>query len=411
MEDAGLANYLKSIPLFKSLTENECMDIVRTIAFDQGNPGDVVCREGEPGTSMVIVERGKVKVTKRTMEGVNEELGQLGPASIIGEMSLLDEQPCSATVTVLETSSLFRIDRAAFNVLRKNLQPAAFKVIRYLAEVLCSRLRDLNYRIEDFFANPEQSIEFLKKREQEIHEGRWGCLHTPPPVQVMEKEDPTATAQDDQAAPGGKEKEIPEFSTRLGPNAEKARIFFFSRIPVFQGMDWKELGILTGVTSEHHYKAGEVIFVERDVGGSLFIVGRGAVGVRKEMGMESTQLLTTVHHGGVFGEVSLVDGKRRSASCHALSEAILFGLNKSDFDELFRTNSPFAFRMIDRIAVVLSQRVRAADISFLRIFSRTGETMKQLKKRIEAIQQTLESGISDEKLMRLVKHRARPSDS
>ena len=115
--------------------------------------------------------------------------------------------------------------------------------------------------------------------------------------------------------------------------------------------------------------------------------------------------MTTVAPGGVFGEISLIDGKRRSASCYAMGDTLLFALKKPEFDALFHANSPFAFQLVERLAVVLSRRLRDADESFIRIFARPDDTIQMLKKRLDEILQNLDGGVSDDKLMRIVKFR------
>ena len=115
--------------------------------------------------------------------------------------------------------------------------------------------------------------------------------------------------------------------------------------------------------------------------------------------------LATAKPGSVLGEVSLIDGKRCSAGCHAMGETILFSLMKSDFDSLFHANSPFAFRMTEQIALILSQRLRSAEEGFLSIFSHGTETIKVLEKRLDEIQSALEAGFSDDALLRAVKYR------
>ena len=134
------------------------MDMVRTFSSKNLEEGAVLCAEGEPGDAMYIIEKGQVKITKKTIQGDDEELARIGVLAVVGEMTLLDGSARSATVTAIEKTSCYSIDRKAFELLVKQLHPAAFKVIRKLALTLCERLRGINMRTEEFFADPQKSM-------------------------------------------------------------------------------------------------------------------------------------------------------------------------------------------------------------------------------------------------------------
>ena len=60
--------------------------------------GDTLIREGELGDTAFCIVTGEVRVWK-SGEGGSVELTRLGPGSIFGEMSMVDEKPRSASVT------------------------------------------------------------------------------------------------------------------------------------------------------------------------------------------------------------------------------------------------------------------------------------------------------------------------
>lgn len=402
----GIIKYLKGIPLFKSLTDGECMEMVRAMTHEEIDAKKTVCVECAPGDALYLIESGKVQVQKKVAKGVARELAQLGPGSVFGEIALLDAQPCSATILALEPVALYRIDRRAFGLLRSNLHPAAYKVIRYLAETLCKRLREINKRIEDFYSDPAKAIETLKKH-QEIMMEIWRQKS------AEAKPEEAAAAK---PAQSGKPLRIelappPQYSPPDGGDRRAAIFGFLEKVPILRGLSRKEIQALEGVIVEKRFPAASVICKEGGVGDSFFIVGRGAVVVHKSTGGSETKHVATIHSGGTFGEVSLIDGKRRSATCAANTDTILFLLRKLDFDALFRANNPFAFRITERIAHVLSHRVRATNDIFTEIFSRPQDTLKQLEQRVATnlpkIEETVEGEVSDAKLLEMVGYKQR----
>jgi len=107
--------------------------------IQQFEPGAVILYENSPGDSAYIVISGKVEVSKR-IEGQRVVLDRLGPGSIFGEMSLIDGQPRSASVTAVETTRLSVIDNQRFQAII-NLIP---KEVRPLFTSLSERLRNTN---------------------------------------------------------------------------------------------------------------------------------------------------------------------------------------------------------------------------------------------------------------------------
>jgi CRP/FNR family cyclic AMP-dependent transcriptional regulator len=69
----------------------------------------VVMREGQPGDEAYLVERGALRVTRAGVQ-----LAELGAGEWVGEMSLLLDEPRSATVTAVIDTQLRRITRESF---------------------------------------------------------------------------------------------------------------------------------------------------------------------------------------------------------------------------------------------------------------------------------------------------------
>src|SRR4051812_50045648 len=73
--------------------------------------GDVVVRQGDPGTDMYIIASGRVRITKTEPDGSVVDLGTRSRGEFFGEMSVLESLPRSATVTAAEESRLLVISQ------------------------------------------------------------------------------------------------------------------------------------------------------------------------------------------------------------------------------------------------------------------------------------------------------------
>ncbi|HVL66796.1 MAG TPA: aquaporin [Vicinamibacterales bacterium] len=100
--------------------------------------GDTVMREGEAGDEAYLVERGELRVTR---EGAL--LSELGPGSWVGEMSLLLDEPRSATVTAVTDVQLRRVTKDTFARLLAEDPHRTQELLRQLA----ARVRDANSQL------------------------------------------------------------------------------------------------------------------------------------------------------------------------------------------------------------------------------------------------------------------------
>jgi CRP-like cAMP-binding protein len=172
MDLSHYTRFLSHLPVFRGLNEREIAEFVQAFNPQQYKDGEVICREGDPGDAVFVVESGAIRVSKKTEQGDVQQIATLQAPTVIGEMALLDEEPRSATVQAVGQVSLYRIDSAEFNLLRRNWSTAAFKVIRNLAGMLCRRLRETNEEIDRFYADPHASLETMRQRQQDLWQKR-----------------------------------------------------------------------------------------------------------------------------------------------------------------------------------------------------------------------------------------------
>jgi CRP/FNR family transcriptional regulator, cyclic AMP receptor protein len=152
------------VPLFRALSAEELEEIIGISHLYRVKRGYVVVREGDPSDGMYIVVRGSAQVQMELHQGDQTRLAVLMPGDVFGEISLLDSAPRSATVIMREDGILYRVDAAGFETLRERLSPAAFKVIREIAPIICTRLREINTRVETLFANPQKGMALMERR-------------------------------------------------------------------------------------------------------------------------------------------------------------------------------------------------------------------------------------------------------
>jgi len=146
-----LQNFFAKIPLFASLTPDELNELLRAIQPTQLAAGTLLFKEGDQGDAAYVVEQGELSVFLERIDG-DVQLTVLGQSAILGEIALLDGRPRTANVKAKTDTTLFRIDKNEFDFLRRNLHPAAYKVVRQIAVTVCERLRDTNQLVHQALA-------------------------------------------------------------------------------------------------------------------------------------------------------------------------------------------------------------------------------------------------------------------
>ncbi len=106
--------------------------------------GQLMFVEGEMSKEMFIIRSGRVRILKQEGENLIE-LAVLGRGSVLGELSLLDDQPRSATGQVIEDVNATVIDKQAFEGAMKAIPSWLANIINLVVK----RLRDTMKRTSD----------------------------------------------------------------------------------------------------------------------------------------------------------------------------------------------------------------------------------------------------------------------
>lgn len=110
-------------------------------------PGDWIIRQGSEGDGMYLIESGTVEIL-REENGEEIHLADLSEEDFIGEMSLIDQQPRSASVRAKTDCALLHLSRTNFmHMLSKN-HTTALKVTFNIARQLTTRLRQTNLKVD-----------------------------------------------------------------------------------------------------------------------------------------------------------------------------------------------------------------------------------------------------------------------
>jgi len=131
--------------------------------------------------------------------------------------------------------------------------------------------------------------------------------------------------------------------------------------PMFESLNNAEADVIFSLLSYAQLSRGDRIFSEGDPGNQCFFILTGQVNVTKDLGEGREQRLASLVSGDTFGEIALIDRKPRSAACIVGEGGCeLLSLTTDAFERLFNAQNPFAYKVLDRVVIDLSKRLRGA---------------------------------------------------
>jgi CRP/FNR family transcriptional regulator, cyclic AMP receptor protein len=129
------------------------------------------------------------------------------------------------------------------------------------------------------------------------------------------------------------------------------------QVPLFAGLNKKELQTLAKSCQERTYKAGTTIIKQGDTGVGLYIITQGHARVTQEQNPDRAEVvLNNVGPGEVLGEMALLDDLPRSANVIAVDDVTAVLLPVWEFRAALRSNPEIGLKLLS----VLSHRLRNA---------------------------------------------------
>ena len=133
---------LKNVPIFHELTNKEILEVDELLHERTYEPDEIIFEEGDQGHGVFIIISGKVRVdpSHKLLKTANLEFG---PGELVGELTLFDEAPRTATVVAIERTVVVALFQAEFSSLLTKNKSIGVKVLNEIARVLSRRTLQL----------------------------------------------------------------------------------------------------------------------------------------------------------------------------------------------------------------------------------------------------------------------------
>ena len=127
---------LAQVPLFHNLPKHELQTLSVNCRERDYPTGATLLRQGETGIGLFIITNGKVQISQQAPDGSVRDLGMFERGAVLGEMSLLDDLPRTATAVALEPTRALAIPVWDFRAVLREQPDIAIKLLAIMSQRL-----------------------------------------------------------------------------------------------------------------------------------------------------------------------------------------------------------------------------------------------------------------------------------
>ena len=140
--------------------------------------------------------------------------------------------------------------------------------------------------------------------------------------------------------------------------------------PLFENLNLVEIGLLCRFLQVFRAQVGQEVIREGDTGDFMMFVIEGSIQVSKQGTNDSPRLIAVVRAGKTLGEMSLIDGDPRSATCIAYGVTVIGVLTRENLASIILEQPSLGAKILMELVVMLSHRLRATSSQLLACLER-----------------------------------------
>ena len=145
----ALCVMLESSYLFKDFSRQEIEQLVHYMHGYKAPKGAILLQEGEHDSYLIVITSGKAKVLKDDGQGEMKKIATVRKGATLGEMSVIDDFPHSATVITTEDSEIALITKANLKNITQKYPALGVKLLWQIAWQLSARVRQASGQLVD----------------------------------------------------------------------------------------------------------------------------------------------------------------------------------------------------------------------------------------------------------------------
>ena len=153
----------------------------------------------------------------------------------------------------------------------------------------------------------------------------------------------------------------------LGTGESYARKIFelVGRSPFFAEFERDDIDLLAGYMRVYRAEGGQALIREGDDGDFMLLLMEGSVDIYKHSAQGERQLMTSVSPGVTLGEMSMIDGEPRFATCIATDVTTFAMLTRDAMVNIILEKPSLGAKILIKLVTLLSQRLRQTSARLL----------------------------------------------
>jgi CRP-like cAMP-binding protein len=132
----------------------------------------------------------------------------------------------------------------------------------------------------------------------------------------------------------------------------------------------EDISVMAGYMDVYRAAPGETIIREADGGDYMLLIIEGAVDIFKRSTRDEQQHMTTVGPGMTLGEMSMIDGEPRFATCIATEPTVFSVLHRDDMAKIILDHPSLGSKILVKLVSMLSARLRQTSARLLQYMER-----------------------------------------
>lgn len=155
------------------------------------------------------------------------------------------------------------------------------------------------------------------------------------------------------------------------------KVSFLKKMPVFEGLDDKQIEIILGGMGTKEFAEGKVVIQEGEEGDEMYIIYEGMVEVSRSLTLPTEEAHSSLAEKALsrlsaedyafFGEIGLLERSRRTATVTTLTPCRFMVITAGNFKKIGKDYPEIGYQVITNIARVLCSRLRKANENVLKL--------------------------------------------
>ena len=149
--------------------------------------------------------------------------------------------------------------------------------------------------------------------------------------------------------------------------------------PLLENFSLAEIRLLARFMQTYRASAGVEIIREGESGDFMMLLVEGRIEVTKQDRWNAPRLIAMVEAGGTIGEMSMIDGEPRFATCVAVEPALVAVLSRESLARIILEQPILGAKVLMELALMLSQRLRQTSVRLITYLDKQRELQEQVQ--------------------------------